>query len=202
MELWREVKKMVYIERKRSISILEYSFVKSFRIFLKKKRFRLEFLIRFLDDIIIIYEEQYIYFNLNVKCFLVDKFEYCGRKMKNSDFNFMDMLILIFIDVYFFLSDGEVFMFKLFLIEMEDGVFIMLDKNRDDFQVSFVGDIYYCMVVNLQFRLMDIYKRVGSLFFFIINNSEISLSDEERIIGVGFYSIRLVIIRSMFDVKC
>lgn len=53
--------------------------------------------------------------------------------MKNSDFNFMDMLILIFIDVYFFLSDGEVFMFKLFLIEMEDGVFIMLDKNRDDF---------------------------------------------------------------------
>lgn len=49
---------------------------------------------------------------------------------------------------------------------------------------------------------MDIYKRVGSLFFFIINNSEISLSDEERIIGVGFYSIRLVIIRSMFDVKC
>lgn len=57
MELWREVKKLVYIERKRSISILEYSFVKSFRIFLKKKRFRLEFLIRFLDDIIIIYEE-------------------------------------------------------------------------------------------------------------------------------------------------
>lgn len=68
-----------------------------------------------------------------MKCFLVDKFEYCGRKTKNNDFNFMDMLILIFIDVYFFLSDGEVFMFKLFLIEMEDGVFIMLDKNRDDF---------------------------------------------------------------------
>lgn len=202
MELWREAKKMVYTERKRSTSILEHSFVKSPRTFPKKKRSRLESLIRFPDDTITTYEEQHIYSNLNVKCSLADKFEYCGRKTKNSDSNSMDMSTLTFIDAHSLLSDGEVSMPKLSPIEMEDGVLIMPDKNRDDPQVSPVGDTHHCMVVNLQPRPMDIHKRAGSLSPSTTNNSETSLSDEERITGVGSYPTRLAITRSMSDVKC
>lgn len=200
MELWREAKKMVYTERKRSV--LEHSFVNSPRTFPKKKRSRLESLIRFPDDTITTYEEQHIYSNLNVKCSLADKFEYCGRKTKNSDSNSTDMSTLTFIDAHSLLSDGEVSMPKLSPIEMEDGVFIMPDKNRNDPQVSPVGDTHHCMVVNLQPRPMDIHKRAGSLSPSTTNNSETSLSDEERITGMGSYPTRLAITRSMSDIQC
>lgn len=200
MELWREAKKMVYTERKRSV--LEHSFVNSPRTFPKKKRSRLESLIRFPDDTITTYEEQHIYSNLNVKCSLADKFEYCGRKTKNSDSNSTDMSTLTFIDAHSLLSDGEVSMPKLSPIEMEDGVLIMPDKNRNDPQVSPVGDTHHCMVVNLQPRPMDIHKRAGSLSPSTTNNSETSLSDEERITGMGSYPTRLAITRSMSDIQC
>lgn len=200
MELWREAKKMVYTERKRSV--LEHSFVNSPRTFPKKKRSRLESLIRFPDDTITTYEEQHIYSNLNVKCSLADKFEYCGRKTNNSDSNSTDMSTLTFIDAHSLLSDGEVSMPKLSPIEMEDGVLIMPDKNRNDPQVSPVGDTHHCMVVNLQPRPMDIHKRAGSLSPSTTNNSETSLSDEERITGMGSYPTRLAITRSMSDIQC
>lgn len=122
--------------------------------------------------------------------------------MKNSDSSSMDMSTLTFIDASSLLNDSEVSMPKLSPMEMEDGVLIMPDKNRNDPQVSPVGDTHHCMVVNLQPSPIDIHKRAGSLSPSATNNSESSLSDEERSTGIGSYPTRLAITRSMSDVHC
>lgn len=199
MELWREAKRLVYTERKSNY--LDQRCVSSPRTFPKRKRpSRLASLIRFPDDTIATYENEPIYSNVNAKCSLAEKFEYCGRNMKPSETSSTDMSTLTFIDTASLLNESDVSMPKLSPMEVDDGVVIMRDKNRNNPQVSPVGDTHHCMVVNLQPRPIDIHKRAGSLSPPTTNPSEASTSDEER--APSSYPTRLAIAKSFADIQC
>ncbi|XP_061173871.1 uncharacterized protein LOC133182982 [Saccostrea echinata] len=203
-DLWREAKRMVFTERKKNF--MEQRHLCSPRTFPKKKRSRaIESLVRLPDDTINSYDEERIYCtvsNLNVKCSLAKKFDFSERTPSESESTSTDMSTLTFIDTNSFLSESS--MPKLSPVEMDDSVIIMRDKNRNDPQVSPVGDTHHCMLVNLKPNRLDIHKRAGSMSPNSTNHSETSLSDDDGGHMISSFPQRIATTRSMsaMDAQC